>query len=82
MLNFYKIVLSKYSDKLLHFLVSFYIAMTFSAILPLLIAVGITVLIGLLKELWDKKHGGECSLYDFVADIIGVAMAILIFCLI
>ena len=67
------------TDKLLHFIASLGAMQVSYGILhffllakySILIALGITILIGVFKELYDKKKGGIFSEKDFVADIWG-----------
>lgn len=67
------------TDKLLHFIASLGVMQVSYGILhffllakwSLLIALGIAILIGVFKELYDKKKGGIFNGKDFVADIWG-----------
>lgn len=42
-----------------------------------MIAGGIGLLVGLIKEAFDKKTGGEWSLMDFIGDMWGVVLFML-----
>lgn len=61
-------------DKVAHIGVSFMITTTLLVILPISITVGITIIIGVFKELYDNKFDWK----DMVANVIGISAAILI----
>lgn len=61
-------------DKAAHIGVSFMITTILLLILPILIAMGLTIIIGVLKELYDSKFDWK----DTVANLIGIGTAILI----
>jgi len=64
------------TDGLLHLETSALIAIAISLIFPWAIAGGITLLIGIGKELWDKEHGRVASWHDIVCDIGGIAIGL------
>lgn len=66
-------------DKVLHFMYSFFLVMTFSHFLSISIAYAITLVIGLLKEVWDY-YVEKSELYntcgDMMANFFGAMLAI------
>ena len=46
--------------------------------LTLIVSSVLTIGIGIAKEVWDKKNNGSPEIRDIVADIIGVALGILL----
>lgn len=74
------------TDKLLHFIASLGVMQVFYSILhyfllakwSLLIALGIAILIGVFKELYDKKKGGTFNKKDIIADIIGALIGFIL----
>ncbi len=62
-------------DKLLHLVCSYAILLTLYHLIGLLLAVVLTVVIGLLKEIYDAKFESGFSIGDIVFNIIGVGLA-------
>ena len=64
-------------DKLAHIFVSYSIVLTLAQVLPLLVVIILTVLVGVAKEIYDyyypKIHTADIK--DIIADIVGVAIA-------
>lgn len=74
-------------DKWMHAVVSMLIAVFLYKLfaltgMPLMITLivssALTVGIGVMKEVWDKKNNGSPEARDVVADLIGVALGILL----
>ena len=70
-------------DKYLHIAVSTALVCVLFPFIGLWHAVLITALIGLSKELiYDKLFGlGNCDIFDFVADLIGIFLGIISVCI-
>lgn len=58
-------------DKLLHFETSALLVILFSRFLPLWLSGSVAILVGIIKEIWDIKHG-VFSWKDIVSDLLGV----------
>lgn len=67
-------------DKKIHLIGSFVVCLLLSFVVHLLIAVGITLALGIAKELiYDKLLAkGTPEWNDFLADVVGVVGAVLI----
>ena len=66
-------------DKLLHFLTSYFIYTATQSIthsLPL--ALCVTLVIGIGKELYDSLGYGDCDWKDMVANVAGIVVGIMI----
>jgi len=70
----YKKLVLNNIDKILHFLMCFFLLTIFATFLPPLIAAFLVAFIGVLKEIWDTKF----SWLDILADILGIVIALLI----
>ena len=46
--------------------------------MTLIVSLALTVGIGVMKEVWDKKNNGSPEARDIVADIIGVVVGVLL----
>lgn len=66
------------SDGLLHIESCALLIIAFAAFIPLVWAAGATVVVGICKELWDRKHGGVASWHDVICDLCGVALGVLL----
>lgn len=68
-----------YKDKIEHFIVcmglTFILAYLSTSIIT---AALITLIIGIAKEGYDKLRGGRFDLYDLLADILGILLALYI----
>jgi len=60
-------------DKLLHIQYSAAILLCLSLFFPLTVALVLTFLIGLGKEIWDRYYGSGFCFYDMAANLIGIA---------
>lgn len=74
-------------DKWMHTVVSMLIAVFLYKLfaltgmplmMTLIVSSVLTVGIGIVKEVWDKKNNGSPEARDVVADLIGVALGILL----
>ena len=65
-------------DKLLHFETCALVCIILAHLLPLWAAGVAAVALGIVKEAWDKHHGGVASWSDFAADCAGAAAGIII----
>jgi hypothetical protein len=65
-------------DKVLHFVISTLGVVAMGAILPLWLAAMVMLTVGLLKEVaWDRWLArGDPDTWDFVADVLGVALGV------
>lgn len=64
------------SDKALHFLVGFFIAV---AIQPYFIGAVLAIVMGIVKEIYDRKTPGHVSdIFDLVATVAGSLIGLLI----
>jgi hypothetical protein len=66
-------------DKLLHFSFSLNLMFIIHLFFELSIALFITLLIGLLKEIYDEYYGSGFDFKDILANLIGIIMGF--FCL-
>ena len=66
----------KYHDKILHAFVCAFLVSLIASILTLDLAILITLLIGVAKEVIDavRKDGTGFDLYDLLADIVGITI--------
>jgi hypothetical protein len=63
-------------DKALHFLVCYGAVLTFEKFIPLLYAAGVVLVLGALKEWYDREHPPhQAEWNDFWADCIGIGLA-------
>ena len=65
-------------DKQQHFLYSFLIFVALSLVLAPITACGLTLLIGLAKEVWDHYFGSGFCWYDMFANMAGIFFAFLV----
>ena len=70
------------TDGLLHFLTCYALILTFFSIFNLQIGILLTIVIAILKEVYDiyikKCNNYKQALHDIVMDIIGVIMGVII----
>lgn len=66
--------MKKYSDKIKHFIISCAIVFGVSLILPIWVGIILALAIGFAKELHDQV----IDLYDLLADVLGIIMAIIV----
>ena len=77
-----------HKDKVYHFFCSYTAMLTFTALAiikwesPITwsvnFGIAMAILVGVVKEIWDKLTGGKLSVGDLVADGLGIAIAFLI----
>lgn len=76
-----KKVVSKHIDKIAHILTTYSVTFTIAHFWNINAAIAIGILAGVLKEFVDKWLGGKFSVWDIVADIIGIVFAYFMFTL-
>lgn len=62
-------------DKQQHVACSFVIYLVACAVTPVAVALALTLLVGLAKEVWDKYYGTGFCYYDLLSNCIGVGLA-------
>lgn len=77
-LKFSENILIKHIDKVAHFAITYGIVYTLADKWDINGAIAVGILVGVVKEIWDKLTGGKLSVGDLVADGLGIAIAILI----
>lgn len=65
-------------DKRQHFLYSFFFLLLFMVFLPAPWAVLSAFMVGLGKEVWDHFHGSGFCWFDMQANLMGIAMGLLV----
>lgn len=63
-------------DKQQHIACSFAIYLMVLAVAPISVAILLTLIIGLIKEVWDKYFGTGFCYYDLLSNCIGIGLAI------
>jgi hypothetical protein len=63
-------------DKRQHVACSFVIYVAACAVLPTALALVLTLLVGLVKEVWDKYFGTGFCYYDLLSNCIGIGLAL------
>ena len=71
--------LDKHVDKVAHFAIWYGLTLTIAILWKIEAGVGIMVMLGVAKEFWDRYRHGKFSVADIVADILGIALAYLIY---
>jgi hypothetical protein len=66
-------------DKVAHFAITYSIVYTLADKWDVNGAVAVGILVGVTKEIWDKLTDGKLSVADLVVDVLGIALAVLIF---
>ena len=61
-------------DKVAHFSMSAFLALSFSCFLPLWASVPIVLALGIGKEVYDRKNTGLFDKKDLVADVLGTML--------
>jgi hypothetical protein len=69
-------VLASQPDKRQHVACSFVIYIALSVIAPVTVALALTLLVGLVKEVWDKYFGTGFCYYDLLSNCVGVGLAV------
>jgi len=77
-MNIYKDLTFLFSqeDKRQHFIYSLVIMLGLQCVLSLALALLITLLIGLLKEIWDHYFGSGFCWQDMKANLLGIVAAL------
>lgn len=65
-------------DKWAHFFASAFLVFAVSHFWPFWAGIAVAVVLGIAKELYDAKTGGKIEIKDLLADLLGVATAVLI----
>ena len=63
-------------DKQQHVACSFVIYLAACVLVPVGVALTLTLLVGLAKEVWDKYYGTGFCYYDLLSNCIGVGLAV------
>lgn len=61
-------------DKRLHFVWSFWLTVAGHLVWPPGLAVAVSLLLGVGKELWDERYGSGFCWLDLVANALGIAL--------
>ena len=69
-------VLASQPDKRQHVACSFAIYLSLSVIAPVGVALALTMLVGLAKEVWDEYFGTGFCYYDLLSNCVGVCLAV------
>jgi hypothetical protein len=69
----------KLNDKVQHFLVCFLLTYLFNCLFSLIISSLIVLVIGILKEIYDKYFGSGFCWKDLLADILGILTFIILY---
>ena len=77
-LKFFENTLMKHIDKVAHFAITYGIVYTLADKWDINGAIAVGILVGVVKEIWDKLTGGKLSVGDLVADGLGIVIAFLI----
>jgi uncharacterized protein YfiM (DUF2279 family) len=72
-------MLVKHIDKLAHFAITYGVVYTLADKWDVNGAIAVGILFGVAKEIWDKLTDGKLSVADLVVDVLGIAIAVLIF---
>ena len=80
-MNYQKFVVKVGMDKIAHFAVCAFLALAFSCFLPIWASIPLTMVIGVAKELYDKKKTGLFDVKDIIADALGTATGAIVWLL-
>ena len=72
-------LLDNHVDKVCHFAIWYGLTLTIALLWKIEAGVAIMVMLGVAKEFWDRYRNGVFSVADIVADILGIALAYLIY---
>ena len=76
---FRKYINESTSTKVAHFAITYGIVYTLADKWDINGAIAVGILVGVVKEIWDKLSDGKLSVGDLVADVLGIAIAFFIF---
>ena len=74
-LKFFENTLMKHIDKVAHFAITYALVYTLADKWDINGAIAVGILVGVVKEIWDKLSDGKLSVGDLVADGLGIAIA-------
>ena len=77
--KFFENILMKHIDKVAHFAITYSIVYTLADKWDINGAVGVGILLAVIKEIWDKYTDGKLSLADLISGVLGIALAYVIF---
>ena len=80
MIDFFKRIW-KWIRTVLHIGYAALIFLSLEAVMPWWLAAIITVVLFVLKEIYDRYHGGSAEWHDIICDCVGLAYGIIIFLL-
>ena len=63
-------------DKYQHIIVSFMMMMVFFFFLSIPVSFVLTLVVGMVKEIWDKYYGSGFCWYDMLANFVGILLAL------
>ena len=79
LLKAFNLLLDKHLDKIAHLAIWALGTLWIALWWKIEAGIGIAVMAGVAKEFWDRYRHGKFSVADIVADILGIALAYLIF---
>jgi hypothetical protein len=62
-------------DKVAHFAITYGVVYTLADKWDINGAIAVGILVGVVKEIWDKLRYGKLSVADLIADILGIVVA-------
>ena len=74
-IKFFENTLMKHIDKVAHFAITYALVYTLADKWDINGAIAVGILVGVVKEIWDKLSDGKLSVGDLVADGLGIAIA-------
>jgi uncharacterized protein YfiM (DUF2279 family) len=78
LIKFIENTLVNHIDKVAHFAITYGIVYTLADKWDVNGAIAVGILVGVVKEIWDKLTDGKLSVADLVADVLGIALAYLL----
>jgi len=75
LIKFIENTLVKHIDKVAHFAITYSIVYTLADKWDMNGAIGVGILVGVAKEIWDKLTDGKLSIADLVVDVAGIVVA-------
>jgi hypothetical protein len=74
-LKFFENTLIKHIDKVAHFALTYGAVYTLADKWEINGAIAVGILLGVIKEIWDKLRYGKLSIGDLVIDVLGIVVA-------
>ena len=68
-------ILVNHIDKVAHFAITYGVVYTLADKWDVNGAIAVGILLGVVKEIWDKLQYGKLSMADLIADILGIVVA-------